>query len=93
MYDSSGAQPRMLDQERTRDHGRSTPLGPFELASPELAGAMAALRRARKRAEEIAAATGTAIVLEIDGKIVRAIRARVPPSPRKLGKTRRLPGT
>ena len=46
-------------------------LGPFELADPEVAGALAALRRARRRAEEIAAATGTALVLQIDGKVVR----------------------
>jgi hypothetical protein len=54
------------------------PLSPLELANPALAGAMAALRRARKRAEEIAAATGTAIVMEIDGKIVRVYPSRAP---------------
>lgn len=43
---------------------------PTEFTDPEVLGALAALRRARKRAEEIAAATGTALVLQIDGKLV-----------------------
>jgi hypothetical protein len=44
---------------------------PEELLDPETRGALAALRRARLRAERVAAATGTCIVMEIDGKIVR----------------------
>ncbi|MDX2055147.1 MAG: hypothetical protein SFV15_22285 [Polyangiaceae bacterium] len=41
-----------------------------EFTDPEVLGALAALRRARKRAEEIATATGTALVQQIDGKLV-----------------------
>lgn len=41
-----------------------------EITDPEVLGALAALRRARKRAEEIAVATGTALVQQIDGKLV-----------------------
>lgn len=37
----------------------------------ETAGALAALERARHRAEEIAAATGTALIQAVDGKPVR----------------------
>jgi hypothetical protein len=37
----------------------------------EAAGALAALKRARKRAEEIAARTGTDLIQVVDGKIVR----------------------
>ena len=37
----------------------------------ETAGALAALERARQRAEEIAAATGTALIQAVDGKPVR----------------------
>ncbi len=37
----------------------------------ERAGALAALIRARKRAEEIAIRTGTAIIQAVDGKPVR----------------------
>jgi stage V sporulation protein SpoVS len=37
----------------------------------EVAGALAALRRARRRAEEIAAATGTVLIQSVDGKVVR----------------------
>jgi hypothetical protein len=44
---------------------------PEEQLSPESRGALAALRRARLRAERLAAATGTCIVMEIDGKIIR----------------------
>ena len=43
---------------------------PEEQLSPESRGALAALRRARRR-ERVAAATGTFIVMEIDGKIVK----------------------
>jgi len=39
--------------------------------SPWLAGALPALRRARKRAEEIARQTHTALVVAKDGKLVR----------------------
>ena len=42
-----------------------------EAKAPELRYSMQGLRRARKRAEEIAIATGTAIIQMQDGKIVR----------------------
>ena len=42
----------------------------------ELAGALAALKRARRRAEKTARDTGTMIILSKDGKPVR-----VPPPP------------
>jgi hypothetical protein len=38
--------------------------------------ALAALKRARKRAEELAAATGTAVILWKDGQIVRIYPGR-----------------
>ena len=45
---------------------------PIEQArTPELALALPALRRARRRAEEIARATNTAIVQVEDGRVVR----------------------
>ena len=45
---------------------------PIEQAkNPLLARALPALLRARKRAEELAAATNTAIVQVVDGKVVR----------------------
>jgi hypothetical protein len=45
---------------------------PVEQANtPELALALPALRRARRRAEEIALATNTAIVQVEDGRVVR----------------------
>ena len=45
---------------------------PIEQAkSPLLARALPALLRARKRAEELAAATNTAIVQVVGGKVVR----------------------
>ena len=45
---------------------------PVEQArTPELALALPALRRARRRAEEIARATNTAIVQVEDGRVVR----------------------
>ena len=45
---------------------------PIEQArTPELALALPALRRARRRAEEIARATNTAIVQVDDGRVVR----------------------
>ena len=44
---------------------------PASSPSPLALAALAALKRARKRAEEIAAATGTAIVQWEDGRIVR----------------------
>ncbi len=37
----------------------------------EIAGEVAALKRARRRAEAVAAATGTALVFVRDGRIVR----------------------
>ncbi|GEM_PF-2056780 len=43
----------------------------LEITDPEVLGAYAALLRAQKRAEEIAARTGTALIQQIDGKIVR----------------------
>jgi len=39
--------------------------------TPELALALPALRRARKRAEEIAIATNTALIQVEDGQVVR----------------------
>ena len=45
---------------------------PVEQArTPELALALPALRRARRRAEELARATNTAIVQVEDGRVVR----------------------
>ena len=45
---------------------------PIEQArNPLLASALAALRRARQRAEEIAIASNTALVTVVDGEIVR----------------------
>jgi hypothetical protein len=45
---------------------------PIEQAkTPELALALPALRRARKRAEEIAIATNTALIQVKDGHVVR----------------------
>lgn len=40
-------------------------------SDPEIAGALAALKRARLRAEAVAAATGTALVFAINGELVR----------------------
>jgi hypothetical protein len=48
----------------------STTSGPLSL-DLESAAALAALKRARRRAEEIAARTGTAIVLAKDGAPIR----------------------
>ena len=45
---------------------------PIEQAStPDIALALPALRRARKRAEEIAIATNTALIQVEDGRVVR----------------------
>ena len=45
---------------------------PIEQAkTPELALALPALRRARKRAEEIAIATNTALIQVEDGQVIR----------------------
>jgi hypothetical protein len=50
---------------------------PIELASnPLLAKGLPALRRARKRAEEIAIRTNTALVQVVDGKVVRVYPKR-----------------
>lgn len=46
----------------------------------ETAGALAALQRARQRAEEIAATTGTALIQAVDGKPVR-VQPRRPEKP------------
>ena len=55
---------------------------PIEANTPELALALPALRRARKRAEEIAIATNTALIQVEDGKVVRVhpVRAAERPS-------------
>jgi hypothetical protein len=58
---------------------------PIEEASyPLLAKGLPALRRARKRAEELATATNTALIQLVDGKIVRVYpkRAQEPRQPR-----------
>ena len=52
-----------------------TPPGPavpdeIDLTNPEIAGPLAALVRARARAEELAARTGTKLVQVVDGKVV-----------------------
>jgi hypothetical protein len=44
---------------------------PSAQARKEIAGALAALKRARIRAEEIAAATGTMLIEAVDGKPIR----------------------
>ncbi len=49
----------------------NAPPVPPEITDPEILGALAALIRAQKRAEEIAARTGTALIQQIDGKMVR----------------------
>jgi len=52
---------------------------PIEQAhDPLLAKGLPALRRARKRAEEIARATNTALVQVVDGEIVRVYPGRDP---------------
>ena len=45
--------------------------------TPELALALPALRRARKRAEELAIATNTALIQVEDGQVIR-VHPRVP---------------
>ena len=45
--------------------------------TPELALALPALRRARKRVEEIAIATNTALIQVEDGQVIR-VHPRVP---------------
>ena len=47
-----------------------------EAKDPLLARALPALIRARKRAEEVAVATNTAVVEMVDGKIVRVYPGR-----------------
>ena len=47
-----------------------------EADDPLLAAALPALRRARKRAEEIAIATNTALITVANGKIVRVYPKR-----------------
>jgi len=50
-----------------------------EANNPLLARTLPALLRARKRAEEIAAATGTLLVQVVDGKVVHVLPpSRVP---------------
>jgi len=50
---------------------------PIELArDPLFAKGLPALRRARKRAEEVARRTNTAVVQLVDGKIVRVYPGR-----------------
>lgn len=57
---------------------------PVEQArTPELALALPALRRARRRAEEIALATNTAMVQVEDGRVVRIKPSSRQPSTRK----------
>ena len=47
---------------------------PIEHANtPDLALVLPALRRARKRAEEIAIATNTALIQVVDGQVVRLV--------------------
>ena len=54
---------------------------PLELAdNPLLLAADAALRRARKDAEDIAAATNTAIIQVVDGQLVRFYPKAIEPS-------------
>ncbi len=48
-------------------------MNPKANADEDLKGTLAALRRAAKRAREIARETGTAIVVIRDGKLVREI--------------------
>lgn len=58
---------------------------PIEQAkTADLAQALPALRRARKRAEELASATGTAIVQLVDDKIVHVYPGRL--EPKTVGK-------
>lgn len=60
---------------------------PIEQAkNPLLAAALPALLRARQRAEEIAIATNTALVMVMDGKV-----ARVYPRPDGTAKTKSVP--
>jgi len=48
-------------------------MSPEAHVDEDLKGALAALRRAAKRAREIAQQTGTAIIVMRDGKLVREI--------------------
>ncbi len=54
-----------------------------EARTPELALALPALRRARRRAEEIALATNTSIVQVEDGRVVRVKPCSADTSPKK----------
>jgi hypothetical protein len=54
-----------------------------EARTPELALALPALRRARRRAEEIAIATNTSIVQVEDGRVVRIKPILPDTSPKK----------
>jgi len=57
---------------------------PVEQAhTPELALALPALRRARRRAEELARATNTALVQVEDGRVVRVKPTSTKPSTAK----------
>lgn len=57
---------------------------PVEQArTPELALALPALRRARRRAEELAIATNTFIVQVEDGRVVRIKPGSADPLPKK----------
>lgn len=57
---------------------------PVEQAhTPELALALPALRRARRRAEEIALATNTSIVQVEDGRVVRVKPSSAETLPKK----------
>lgn len=47
------------------------------ISNPEIAGEVAAFKRARRRAEEVAAATGTALVFVKDGRVIR-VRPKSP---------------
>jgi predicted ABC-type ATPase len=72
IYDNSGRPPVLLDWSEKAMNPR-----PIEEAKdPLLARALPALIRARKRAEEIAAATNTAVVEMVAGKIVRVYPGR-----------------
>jgi hypothetical protein len=74
-----GGRGRVGSLRQCRRRARSARLGrtvmnpkPIELAqNPLLAKGLPALRRARKRAEELAIRTNTALIQVVDGKVVR----------------------
>lgn len=70
LYDSSRPQPLVLAHGTLMTPPTPAPTEEIDLTNPEIAGPLAALRRARLRAEELAARTGTKLVEVVDGEVV-----------------------